>query len=189
MSWKKIKGFENYSINEEGKVRNDITNKIKKPYVNKQNDYLTVDLWENNIGTKRTIHRLIAETFIPNPQNKPTVDHIDSNRQNNTIENLRWATYGEQNSRFETVGVRSEKILMTRYHEERKKRGGGHISWGNIIEERTFDSITEVAEYFNLTISNISQLLKNGSIGKRGKTRGYKFEYLNSKRKTHKVIL
>lgn len=185
MSWKKINGFKNYSINEKGQVRNDVTNKIKKPFINKSNGYLTIDLWENNKGTKKTIHRLIAETFIPNPQNKPTVDHIDGNRQNNSIDNLRWATYSEQNSRFKTIGLRSEKIIVTQFYEERKKRGGGHIKWGNIIEVKIFNSITEVAEYFNLTISNISLLLKNGEIGKRGKTRGYKFQYLDTERKTH----
>lgn len=186
MGYKKIKGFKNYSINEKGQVRNDITNKIKKTYVNKNNNYFTVDLWENNRGRKRTIHRLVAETFIPNPMNKTTVDHIDGNRQNNSVDNLRWATYSEQNSRFNTRGVRSERVLITKYDEIRKKRGGGHVSWGNIIEQRVFNSITEVAEYFNLTISNISQLLKNGEIGKRGKTRAYKFEYINSTRKTLK---
>lgn len=185
MSFKKIKGFKNYSINEEGQIRNDITNKIKKSYINKNNNYFTVDLWENNKSYKKTIHRLLAETFIPNPLNKLTVDHIDGNRQNNSLENLRWATYSEQNSRFNTNGVRSERILVTKYEEIRKKRGGGHIRWGIILEQKIFNSITEVSNYFNLSLSNISSLLKNGTIGRRGKTRGYKFEYINSRRKTH----
>lgn len=185
MDWKKIKGFKNYSINENGQVKNDITNQIKKPYLNKKNNYLYVDLWENNKSTKKTIHRLMAETFIPNTENKPTVDHKDGNRKNNSIDNLRWATYSEQNSRFKTIGLRSEQIHVIKYHEERKKRGGGHLSWGHIIEEKIFDSITDTAKYFDLSVGSISLLLKNGEIGKRGKTRGYKFEYLNSKRKFH----
>jgi hypothetical protein len=186
MSFKKIKGFKNYSINEQGQVRNDITNKIKNAYANTKTNYLIVDLWENNKSYKKSVHRLVAETFIPNPLNKPTVDHIDGNRQNNSLENLRWATFSEQNSRFNTNGLRSENILVTKYDELRKKRGGGHISWNKIIEQKVFNSITEVAKYFDLTIGSISQLLKNGEIGRRGKTRGYKFEYINSERKTHK---
>lgn len=44
-----------------------------------------------------SVHRAVAELFIPNPENKPTVDHIDRNIYNNTVPNLRWATYSEQN--------------------------------------------------------------------------------------------
>ena len=178
--WKKINGF-NYSINEKGEVRNDITKRIKKATKCKSNGYLFVDLWKDNKSHKKTVHRLVAEAFIPNPRNKPTVDHKDGNRTNNSIDNLRWATYSEQNSRFNTYGVRSEKIKVTHYVEERKKRGGGHVSWLNIDRIEYFNSIGDVASNFGTTISNISLMLKNGTIGKRGKTRGYLFEYCNKK--------
>ena len=108
--WKKIKNYNNYSVNENGEVRNDISGKIKSAYFCKGNGYYYVDLWENNKIKKIPLHRIIAEAFIPNPENKPTIDHADGNRQNNRIDNLRWATYSEQNSRFNTYGVRSEKI-------------------------------------------------------------------------------
>lgn len=178
--WKKIKEF-NYSINEKGEVRNDTTGNIKKATKNKQNGYLYVDLWENNQGHKKAVHRLIAEAFIPNPYNKPTVDHADGNRTNNSIDNLRWATYSEQNSRFNTYGVRSEKIKVTHYVEERKKRGGGHVNWIDIDRIEYFNSVGDVASHFNVNIGNISQMLKKGTIGKRGKTRGYLFEYCKQK--------
>lgn len=178
--WKKITRNPNYSINEYGDVRNDITGKIKSPFLNKENGYFYIDLWKDNKPTKVPIHRLIAETFIPNPENKPTVDHKDGNRQNNDISNLRWATYSEQNSRFSTFGVRSEKIKVTHYHETRKKRGGGHEAWGKVIGIMYFDKISDAADYFGLTPGSISQLLKNGTIGKRGKTRGFLFEYIKN---------
>lgn len=157
----KIKGFENYQIDRNGVVYNTKTGVIKSAYVNKSNGYLYVDLYKNNKAHKIPIHRLIAETFIPNPENKPTVDHINGNRTDNSIENLRWATYSEQNSRFGTVGVRSEKVIVT--HEN-----------GNTM---TFDKIMDVAMFFECNISNISQMLKKGTFGKRGKTRHFKFEY------------
>jgi hypothetical protein len=184
MTWKKLKQNENYSINELGEVRNDTTGKIKKAFVNKANGYLVVDLYKNNKATKCTIHRLLAETFIPNPENKPTVDHIDGNRQNNSLDNLRWATYSEQNSRFESFGVRSQKVKVIHYKEQRKKRGGGHEAWLEADKVLYFDRISDVAEYFGLTIGSISLLLKEGTIGRRGKTRGYKFEYLDGERIT-----
>lgn len=185
--WKKIERNTNYSINEFGEVRNDETGTIKKPFENKGNGYFTVDLYKNNQSEKVPIHRLLAEAFIPNPERKPTVDHKDGNRKNNDLSNLRWATYSEQNSRFNTVGVRSEAIIVLHYQEKRKKRGGGHLSWGEIIETLEFNRIADAAKYFNCTIGNISMMLKNGTIGRRGKMRGYQFFYKSGERKTVKV--
>lgn len=185
--WKKISRNDNYSINENGDVRNDATGRVKAPFVNKANGYLTVDLYRDNKSEKVPIHRLVAEAFIPNPENKPTVDHKDGNRQNNSIENLRWATYSENNSRFKTIGVRSEKVVVVRYAEKRKKRGGGHEEWLEPIETLNFDKISDAAEYFDCAISNISLMLESGTIGRRGKTRGYQFFYKDGKRKSLKV--
>lgn len=183
MTWVKIKQNENYSINENGEVRNDNKGNIRTPYINKRNGYYYVDLWKDNKRVKYPIHRLLAIAFIPNPNNKQTVDHIDGNRQNNSLDNLRWATYSEQNSRFKSVGVRSEKIIVKRYNEERKKRGGGHVAWLECIETLEFDKISDVAKYFDVTIGNISLMLEKGTIGQRGVTRGYQFIYANGERK------
>lgn len=183
--WKKIDRNPNYSINENGEVRNDKTKHIKSPFTNKGNGYLIVDLYQNNKSEKVPIHRLVAEAFIPNPEKKATVDHIDGDRKNNSISNLRWATYSENNSRFGTVGVRSEAVVVTRYKEERKKRGGGHLAWLDVIEKLEFESISATAEYFGCTSSNISSMLEKGAIGQRGKMRGYQFSYKNDKRSTY----
>lgn len=185
MSRVKIQQAPIYSIDEHGTVRNDETGKTKKPYCNKRNGYLYVDLWENNRSIKRPIHRLIAEAFIPNPDNKPTVDHIDGNRQNNSLKNLRWASYSEQNSRFETVGVRSQKIKATHYKEKRKPRSGGHEEWLDADVILFFDRITDAADHFGVSIANISTMLKQGTVGRRGKMRGYLFEYVDGNRITH----
>ncbi len=181
MEWKKISRNTNYSINKNGEVRNDLTGKLKTIYINKDNGYPTVDLYKDNKSTKVTIHRLLAEAFIPNPENKPCIDHKDGNRQNNKLSNLRWATYSENNSRFNTYGVRSERIKVTHYNELRKKRGGGHEAWLDVDRIMYFNKIEDAASYFKCTIGNISIMLKSGNIGRRGKMRGYKFEYCNLK--------
>lgn len=180
MTWRKIKQNTNYSINENGQIRNDLTGKIKAPYTNKSTGYLEVDLWNNNKRKKYSVHRLLAEAFIENSNDKPCIDHKDGNRQNNDLSNLRWATYSENNSRFNTLGVRSERVKVTHYKEKRNKRGGGHIAWLEADNEMCFDRIVDVAEYFDVTQGNITPLLKSGEIGRRGKMRGYKFEYFRS---------
>jgi hypothetical protein len=162
MEWKILKENENYSINKKGEIKNNITKKILSPSINKDSGYYQIDLWKNNKSKKYTLHRLIASNFIPNLEGKPTIDHIDGNRLNNDISNLRWATYSEQNSRFNTFGVRSEKIKVININGE----------------ELIFNRIKDVAKYFNCNISNISQMLKKGTFGKRGKTRNYKFIYM-----------
>ena len=68
---------------------------IVRPSTDK-NGYLFVTLKKNGTETHKTIHRLIAEAFIPNPENKPTVNHKNHIRTDNRIENLEWATYPEQ---------------------------------------------------------------------------------------------
>lgn len=180
MTWKKIKRNNNYSINEKGEIRNDRTGKIKTPFLNKSNGYYTADLWKDNKSQKVTIHRLLAEAFIANPENKPCVDHKDGNRQNNKLSNLRWATFSDNNSRFDTIGVRSEKIKVTHFKELRNPRGGGHIKWLDADLIMYFDRIVDVAKHFNVTQGNITPMLKSGMIGRRGKMRGYKFEYCKS---------
>ena len=178
MEWVKIKRNQNYSINRLGEVRNDKTGRIKNVYINKENGYKTVDLYSNNQSTKVTLHRLLAEAFIPNPDNKPCIDHKDGNRQNNSISNLRWASYSENNSRFGTIGVRSQKVKVSHFKEVRNKRGGGHLAWGDVDKVLYFDKVTDCAEYFDCSIGNIKQMQKLGTIGRRGRTRGYLIEYI-----------
>lgn len=93
---KTIKRFDRYLINKNGVVFSKITGKELKPSLRK--GYLCVCLY--NFGVKCTIsvHRLVAETYIDNPLNKPCVDHIDGNPFNNHVDNLRWVTHSENNN-------------------------------------------------------------------------------------------
>ena len=101
-----------YEVSTYGKVRNKKTGKLKKQEVN-SGGYLEVQLYDN--GYVFLVHRLVAYMFIPNPKNKPFVDHFDNNKQNNHIDNLSWCTARENNANPITKKRRKETI-------ERKRR-------------------------------------------------------------------
>lgn len=103
--WKPINGYKNYQVSNMGNVKNIITGRVLKGQ-NNGKGYLFVTLYdENHKGKQIMIHRLIAQTFIPNPNNLPQVNHIDENKHNNCIENLEWIT-SEDNINHGTHNIR-----------------------------------------------------------------------------------
>lgn len=94
--WKDIDGFPDYKINSEGKILRISKNYYLKPCLDKSIGYFVVNLYDTKGRPRRKfLHRLIAEAFIPNPENKRTVNHIDGNKSNNELSNLEWATDSE----------------------------------------------------------------------------------------------
>ena len=92
--FKPIKGYEGlYYITEDGEIYSGIQNKWLKTWIN-SNGYLVVNLQ----GVQKQVHRLVAETFIPNPDNLPVVNHKDENRTNPSVDNLEWCTYKYNNN-------------------------------------------------------------------------------------------
>ena len=92
--WRDIKGYEGlYQVSNEGRVKSVRRNIILKPSI--QRGYAIVIFSVDNYKVTKKVHRLVAEAFIPNPQNKPCVDHINTIRDDNRVENLRWVTIQE----------------------------------------------------------------------------------------------
>lgn len=90
--WKEIKHYPKYKISNFGNIKSNI--KTLKQHIEKAG-YCRVTLYNNYKTRLVRVHRLVAEEFIPNPENKRTVNHKDTNKQNNQIDNLEWATYKE----------------------------------------------------------------------------------------------
>jgi hypothetical protein len=94
--WKVVNDYSNYHISNTGRLKNISRNQF---IVGSKdvNNYVTAKLSKNNICKSKKIHRLVAEAFLPNPENKKTVNHKDHNPENNDVSNLEWATSREQN--------------------------------------------------------------------------------------------
>ena len=92
-SWLPIQGYEEYQVSDFGRVKRG--GKILKPW--RGNRYLQVALSNNGAVKNKLIHRLVALAFLPNPENKPTVNHLNEIKHDNRLENLEWETRSGQN--------------------------------------------------------------------------------------------
>lgn len=149
--WKEIKSLPGYSVSNKGRVRKDSTGQIMVTSKN---------LGYERISIAKFVHRLVAEAFLPEPEgNRNWVDHIDGNRSNNNVENLRWVTPSENRLAF---GAEPRRL-----HKMRKVKAT-HLN-GTII---VFESRQAAAEYFGCHDS----LIDYGKRYKKGAKKGWVFQ-------------
>lgn len=129
MTWKSIQGYEGYyEVSDTGLVRSldrivpdsklgtkKLKGKMMKQSSSRGRDesgYYVVNLRRDHTMNVSQVHRLVAEAFIPNPDNLPTVNHKDGNKQNNSVANLEWASYSENNIHALHHGLRNPRGNM-----------------------------------------------------------------------------
>ena len=121
MNWKDIKNYENYQISDCGKVRSNFRSKDKSKYkeikLQNNNGYKLVQLNNKDSKLMFRVHRLVAEAFIPNPENKRTVNHKDGDKSNNSVNNLEWATHSENNKHAFDKNLKENKKTYTKKDE------------------------------------------------------------------------
>lgn len=161
--WKDVLGYEGiYEVSNLGRIR---THKNKTTYTNlhkkrywkqrilkekspKSRD-VRVSLWKNGKSKDFLVHRLVAEAFIPNDDNKPCINHIDGNPKNNNVQNLEWNTYKEnQNHAFEQDLVHTN-IQVCLYDDQNDERF-------------SFISMAKASLWLDRNQGYISNVLKSG---------------------------
>ena len=162
--WKDIQGYEGlYQVSNLGRVRNS-KNKLMKTYL--RNGYCRIDLSKEGKRSKHSIHRLVATTFIPNPENKPQVDHINTVRNDNRVDNLRWVTPKENMNNPITRNKIVEITSSEEFRVKMSKIGKGKPNIKNrkkivcITTGKEFNSVEEGAKFYNMHASSLSYNLR-----------------------------
>lgn len=170
-----IKNHPDYLVNELGDVFSMKSGSLKKLKIQKYpNGYAFVTLSTNKIQNGYMIHRIVAEAFIPNPENKNTVNHKDGNKLNNCIENLEWATMGENNKHAYKTGLRKHHKCWS------GKKGLEHNKSKEVIEFdlngkeiNRYGSAREAAKIIGISFSAIQQRCTGLNRPIKGKTYQY----------------
>lgn len=148
-----------YAVSEKGNVINVRSGRTLHTVM--QNGYVRVQLSINGVRRNYPVHRLVARAFIPNPENKPYVNHKDGNKQNNCVENLEWVTARENDNHARATGLKEQCKPIKAVSVDDK-------------DTMTFESLSECARYFGTNTGSIHRVLS----GKRSKHKGFKFSYL-----------
>lgn len=191
----RVKGLERTIIRKDGKPLT-IEEQILKPSLDSRGYYF-VSLTKNKQPKNYRIHRLIAEAFIPNPDNKPEIDHINTVPTDNRIENLRWVTHKENMNNQTTISKMSNSQQGKHLTQETKEKiskslkdnpskpwlgkfGNEHPNSKPILQftkdgdfMRKWECFSEIERNLGINHSNILKVIK----GIRNHTGGYKWGY------------
>lgn len=186
--WQEIRGYEGlYKVSNLGRVKSENrvvmrSNGAPQTFSEKiiaqrdnSNGYYRVMLWKDGKQEYRFVHRLVAEAFVQNVDNKPVVDHIDFDRHNNNAENLRWCTQAENLGRSREFG-RIKSNISEEMRRKQKERVSKPVRRS---DGKIFKSISDAARALNVTHSAVGHALHKWQNSKACK--GYTFEFVDER--------
>lgn len=163
--WKNVVGFPAYQVSNIGRVRNTKNGKLLKGFLCKRG-YPKVGLSNGDKCKMKFIHRILAEAFIPNPDGKTEINHIDGVKDNCRLENLEWVTRSENMIHAFGIGLckpsDKQKEMLSRM--SRTKIGAKHHGSKKVIDistGRIYPSITEAAASVGFSMKYVSLMLLN----------------------------
>lgn len=155
-NWKPVKDYEGlYEVSNFGDVRTLDERHYLKLKTQKKNKDGHMRVWLSKESKKSAffVHRIVATAFIPNPENKPVVNHIDGNPSNNHVDNLEWATRSENDLHAFKIGLRKPSNGGTNKHVVRIDKTGNEV---------IYDSMLKAANENGLHVGQISFYIKTG---------------------------
>lgn len=174
-----IKDFEDYQITDDGRVWSKKTNKWMILQTNKKNGYSYVGLMKNGKRRLKSIHRLVAEAFIPNPDNKLCIDHCNTIRTDNRVENLRWCSHKENMNNENSV------IQMKKSHTGDKNWNYG-IHWSEEVKRKIAEPQSKKVYQYTLDGELVKIWNSTMDCGRNGYSQGNVAACCRGKRGTHK---
>ncbi len=186
--WKVIEGFEPYEVSTLGRVRSKFHTggeeyRILKPSIH-HSGYILYRLAKNKKYYNRTVHILVAKAFIDNPFKKTQVNHIDGNKQNNSVDNLEWVTPSEN--------IQHAFKLNLKTSPNKNKKGIEHYASkpvlqydlkGNLVKK--WDCYSDASRYHHISVSAICNCCAN-RIKSAG---GFIWRYYNGEPIRQKIVI
>ena len=168
MKRKEVEGHEGYYIYEDGNLYSVKSGKFLSQKLDSRKFYLMYSISKKGVSKMVLVHRLVAIAFIPNPKNKPVVNHKDGDKKNNNVSNLEWMTRSENSKHAYDMG------LTPKPPSWKGKKGYDHNRSievketdidGNIIK---YGSISEASRARGVSFGSINYYIKNKQANKQG---------------------
>jgi len=146
-----IKDFPTYSVNRQGQIFSKIKKRLLNPYIDNRG-YYNIELMKDKKRVHFQLHRLLAFQYIPNPENKPCIDHINRVKTDNRLSNLRWVTYQENNCNRSPNVDKFLPQFITYYHHKTKN----HLYYRFRIWRENF----KIMKSFNVESHSLDEVLE-----------------------------